>query len=373
MTDQNLAEGVRRFAQRELATGAAQVDRNAAFPEHHWAKLAEIGLAGLVAPAQYGGLAVDRGTFTAALETVGRACASSAWVLLTHCAAVAGLAAQGSEAQREQYLLPLAAGTLAGAVGVTETGGGSSPGAIKTFARAEGSDFVLDGGKFFISEAGVADVYLVLARMAAGEEPAALGCFIVEKTDAGVSFGKREETMGLRGVEVREIFFDQCRLPAERLLGRPGGAQAVMGAVSGIALSGAAAVALGIAQAAYDDTLAHVKSRTVLGKPLASAPGVQARVAQILFELEGARAWLARAVAWLDGGAQGAPLPLWMAKVSITQAALRVTDGCLALHGAVGYSRALPLERHVRDLHAFCIHWGNNDVLTDMVGHAAVA
>ncbi len=373
MIDRKLVESVQDFVKKALAPCAGPIDASGDLPQGHWAAVADFGLAGLAISPDQGGLGVDRSTFVAILEALGGGCASTAWTLLTHCTAGAGIAALGSEAQKQRYLPGLAAGSLSGAFAVTETGGGSNPGSIRTSARREGDGYVLQGSKFFISQAGVADIYLIMVRTGTEPGPAALSCFLLEKSDVGVSFGKREDTLGVRGVQVREIHLDGCRLPAERLLGKPGGAQAVLGAVSWMTALGSAAAALGIAQAAFDTTLEHVRNRIILGKPLATVPAVQARLANILLEMETARGALGRGLDWLADGAKGAPLPLWMCKVAVTRTAAHVVDECLALHGAVGYSRALPLERHARDVKAFGIHWGNNDVLLDMAGKMMLA
>ncbi len=374
MADQSMINSIRDFAAREVAPTAQEVDRSGQFPEDRWKKLGEYGLTGLMIPTEWGGLGSDRATALAAIESLAGACGSTAWALLSHSVVAAGIAALGSDAQKSRYLPALArADLLGGTLAATETGGGSNPASIRTFARREGNEYVLDGSKFFISQAGAGDIYLVMARTERTQGPHALSCFVVEKTDAGLCFGKREDTMGIRGIQVREIFFDNCRLPVERLLGSVGEGSAVLGAVSSVAVLGAAAAATGVAQAAVDATIKHLRERTILDQPLAVNPAIQAHMARVALDLGGARAWLDRGLAWLEGGAKGAPLPLWMTKVAVTKAARRVVDHCLGLHGAAGYSRALSLERYYRDIRAFSIHWGNNDVLMDMVGKAVLA
>ncbi|MFA7578874.1 acyl-CoA dehydrogenase family protein [Castellaniella sp.] len=373
MTDATLVEGARAFVKKTVQSRARAIDETGEFPSGYWEELAGCGLTALVVPGDQAGLGVDRSTFAAIIETVGGACASTAWALLTHSTAAAGIAALGTDAQKAQYLPALATGQAKGAFAATETGGGSNPGSISTRARALDDGFVLDGGKFFISQAGAADVYLVLARTADDPGPQGLSCFILEKSDRGLSFGRREDTMGLRGVQVREMFIEDCHVPAGRLLGGVGGAQGVLAAAGGVTLVGSGAAALGVAQAAFDATLPHVRERHVLGKPLAALPGVQTQLAQVFLDLEAARSAVARGLSWLDDSAKGPPLVLWLSKVAAVRAAQRVADACLAAHGAIGYSRALPLERHVRDLRAFGIHWGNNEVLMDTIGKMLVA
>lgn len=374
MTDSSLIDSFRDFAEREVRPVAREVDRSGEFPADRWKKLGEYGLTGLAIPENYGGLGAERGSILAALEAIAGACGSTAWTLIAHSTVAAGIAALGSEKQKRHYLPALAkADLIGGTLAVTETGGGSNPASIRTFARAEEGDYVLNGGKFFISQVGAGDVYLVVARTDHAPGPRSLSCFLIERSDSGLSFGARENTMGMRGVQVREVLFDNCRIPAERLLGELGGGLAVLGAVLDITVLGASAAALGIAQAAVDATIAHLKERTILDQTLSVVPAVQARMARILFDLNGARAWLAHGLAWRESRTAGAPVPVWMTKVAVTEAAARIVDRCLKLHGAIGYSCELPFERYHRDIQAFAIHWGNNDILMDMAGKAILA
>ncbi len=372
MPDEQLVRGVREFVAREIAPEAEHVDRSGQLPPDRWRKMGEHGIMGLMVPSEWGGVGADMSTVLAAIEAIAAGCGSTAWAYLAHCTACTAILAAGTEAQKDRYLPALADGRMIGAaMVVTETGGGSNHESIRTIAREEGDSYVLDGSKFFITQAGAADVYLVLART--GETSGPISCFLVEKDDGGLTFGSREETMGLRGVEIREMVFDGCRVPASRMLGPVGGGVGVMGAGGGFPGIGAAAAALGLAQAAVEATRKHLKERTVLGQPLGSIPGVQAQMGEVQFDMVGARAWLEYALAWRSQGAKGPPVPAWMAKVAVTEAALRVIDRCMALHGAVGYSRALPLERYYRDARAFCVHWGINDVLRSRIGQMASA
>lgn len=374
MSQEEIVRSIRELIAREIAPAAARVDEKGALSDGIWRRFGEHGLAGLIVPARWGGVGADTPTFLAAVEALGAACGSTAWAYLAHCAAERAILAVGSDAQKDRWLPGLVEGKWVGAaVAATETGGGSNPLAARTVARPDGDGFVLDGAKHFITLAGAADLYLVTARTRDAPGPAALSCFVVEKGDRGVSFGRREETHGMRGVPIGEILLDGCRVGGDRLPGGPGGMMAILGAIGSVALLGAAATALGMAQASLDAATEYVKTRKVLGEPLAAQPGVQAIVGDARFDLAGARAWLARAVAWFADGGKGPPVVAWMAKVAVTETALRVIDRSLALHGATGYSRALPLERALRDARALCIHWGNNDVLRDTLRKMSVA
>lgn len=368
---QDLLDSVRRFCAGEITPRAAEVDRSSRLPEGLFAKLGTQGLAGLALPARWGGIDADLALFGGCLEIIGGACASTAWALLAHTLSTRAILTAGTEAQKERWLPALAAGRSIGcAMAGTEAGGGSNPLGIRTRARRDGDGWVLDGSKEFISLAGLADLYVVMARTA--EPPAALGCFVVERGDADFGFGRREELLGVRGVPVGELAFSECGLPGDRLLGAESAGLVVMGAIGAWGLVGAASAALGIAGAALDDAVAHLNERVVAAVPLATLPGVQATVGDLRMALATARAGLVQAIREVEGR-KGPPLPLFMAKLAATEAAVHIVDRCMALQGAAGYSRALPAERRVRDVRAFTIHWANNEVLRDTIRKGSLA
>lgn len=357
--------GVRQLVAREIAPRAAEVDRTERLPDGLFRAMGEQGLAGLAVPERWGGVGVDLATFGACLELVGGACASTAWALLAHTASARTILTCGSEAQRDHYLPALATGQLIGsALAATEAGGGSSLTGIRTRARRAEGGWTLDGSKEFISLAGLADLFVVMART--GDPPPALGCFLVDKHDAGFAVGRREELVGVRGVPIGELAFDGCQVGPERLLGAETGGFAVMGAMGPWGMVGAASAALGIASVALDEAATYVAERVVGGAPLASLPSVQALIGDLRMELARARAHLAQAIREVDG-LKGPPTPLFMAKLSATESAVAVVDRCTTLFGAAGYTRALPAERRLRDVRAFTLHWGNNEVFRTML------
>ncbi len=369
-----MIESIRSFTARAIAPAAARVDESCALPDGLWQALGEQGLTGLIVPARWGGIGAETSTFLAAVELLAGACGSTVWAFLAHCAAEQAILALGTDEQRDRWLPGLAAGKIVGAaVASTETGGGSNPLSTRLSARPDGDGWVLDGSKHFITLAGAADLHVVTARTSDAPAPTSISCFLVAKSDPGVSFGKREETTGVRGVPIAELHLDNCRLTGDRLLGAQGSLMALFGAIGKVALLGTGAASLGLAQASLDAATAYVKERKVLGQPLAAQPGVQAIVGDAYFELAGARAWLAQATAWFAQGAGGMPIPAWMAKIAVTEAALHVIERSLSLHGLAGFTRGLSLERNLRDARALCIHWGNNDVLRNSLRQLSVA
>lgn len=284
-----MIEAVRKFTAGEIAPHAAGVDRSGQLPQGLFRTLGEQGVAGLAVPQKWGGIGVDLASFAACLEVIAAGCASTAWVLLSHSASARTLVGAGTDAQKDHYLPQLASGQMVGsAMAGTEAGGGSNPMGMRTRASHDRGGWVLEGGKEFISLAGAADLYVVMART--GEPPPALGCFLVEKADTGLAFGRREELLGVRGVPVGGLALAQCRLGGERLLGAETGGLAVMGAMGSWGLAGAAAAAAGVAAAALDETSAYLRERVVAGAALASLPGVQSAMGELRSELAGARA-----------------------------------------------------------------------------------
>ncbi|MEB2283257.1 MAG: acyl-CoA dehydrogenase family protein [Myxococcales bacterium] len=368
---QDVLDSVRRFTEGEIAPHAAEVDRSGRLPEGIFRRMGEAGLTGLAIPEKWGGVDADLATFAASLEIVGAACASTAWALLAHTMCARTLVGAGTDAQKSRLLPGLASGaTIGAAMAGTEAGGGSNPMGMRTHARRDGDGWVIDGAKEFISLAGYADLFVVMART--GEAPPAIGCFLVEKTDAGFTSGRREELLGMHGVPVGGLAFANCRVGADRLLGAEAGGLMVMGMAGAWGLAGAAGAAMGIAGAALYEAGAFVKERVVAGAALATLPGVQATLGDLQMELAASRAGLAQALREIEGR-KGPPLPLFRAKLAATECAVHVADRCMGLHGAAGYSRALPAERRVRDVRAFGIHWGNNEVLRDTIRKGSVA
>lgn len=368
---QDVLDSVRRFVASEIAPHAGEVDRSGRLSEGLFRKMGDHGLAGLAVPAKWGGIDADLAAYAACLEALGGACASTAWMLIAHSMSARAVLAAGDDALKNRLLPELAAARLLGsAMAATEAGGGSNPTAIRMRARREANGWILDGRKEFISLAGLADVFIVMART--GEPPTSLGCFLIEGDDHGFSVGRRESLFGVRGVPVGGLAFADCRIGGDRLLGTPTGAFAVMGAVGAWGLVGASGAALGIATTALEEASAHMCERVVAGAPLASLPGVQSAVGDLRMEIAAARASLVQAIRDIEGKI-GPPLPLFMAKLEATECAVRVVDRCMALHGAAGYSSELPAERRVRDARAFTIHWGNNEVLRDTIRKGALA
>jgi butyryl-CoA dehydrogenase len=258
------------------------------------------------------------------------------------------LYAAGTPEQKERYLRPLASGEKIGAYGLTEPGAGSDSRGTRTRARREGDEWVLDGGKRFITNAGVADTYIVTAVTEKSAESGRISAFIVEKGTPGFSIGRMEEKMGLHASNTGELLFEECRVPAQNLLGAEGeGDKIFLRPLDGGRI-GIGAMALGLAQAAYEAASAYAKEREQFGKPIAAFQGVAFMIADMATEIDAARLLVYRA-AWLKDQGRPFSTEAAMAKLYASEVASRVTNAAVQVHGGYGYITEYHVERYLRD------------------------
>jgi alkylation response protein AidB-like acyl-CoA dehydrogenase len=363
-----IQETARKIAQQELAPKAAEVDRDQAFPVDGLQQLAKAGFLGMVVPEALGGGGTDTLSFVLGVEAIAQGCASTALLFLTHNVVSRALAAAGSDDQKSRFLPALIRGERLGAVAATEPDAGSNTLAIATKAKAEGDDFVVNGTKAFITAAEEAEVYLVVLRTGQAKTPVDLSALIIEKGTPGFSFGKKDEGMGLRGISWGELVFEDCRVPKVNLLGAENGYLGVAMSFAGLAMVGAAATSLGIAQGSVEATIAHAKTRVIADQPIGNYQGIQFLVAEMNTILAAARALTYSAARQLDRPQPASPIPLYMAKLYATETAIEVTHKALQVHGGSGYSRELPLERYYRDARGLTLHFTPSEMLKGMMG-----
>ena len=373
--EQNLIrETVRSFAENELAPSAAERDENERFDrELMFDKVAELGLAGIVFPEEYGGAGADYLCYAIAVEELSRVCASTGVTLSAHLSLGANpVWLFGTEEQKQTFLTPMAEGTKLGAFGLTETGAGSDAGGTKTFATRDGDEWILNGNKIFITNGGDAETYIVFARTdKEAQKHHGISAFIVEKDTPGFSFGKKEKKMGIRSSPTCELVFENCRIPVDRLLGKEGeGFKIAMKTLDGGRI-GIAAQALGIAQGAYDEALKYARERKQFDQPIANFQAVQFILADMATRIEASRllvyqsAW--RASAGLSYGKESA-----MAKLSASETAMWVTTKAVQVHGGYGYTRDFPVERMMRDAKITEIYEGTSEVQRLVIGSTVV-
>ncbi len=357
-----LNKTVRDFAESEIAPKAAEMDEKEEYDLSLWNKMAEMGLTGIPYPEEYGGAGMDNLSYAIAVEELSRICASSGVLVSAHTSLCAWpIYAFGTEDQKKKYLVPLCSGEKIGAMGLTEPSAGSDAAALKTTAVKEGNEFVLNGTKIFITNAFLAETYVIFASTDRSKGHRGISAFIVEKGTPGFTFGKKEHKMGIRASATYELVFENCRIPAENLLGEEGqGFKIVMMTLDGGRI-GIAAQALGIAQGAFDQALNYSKVREQFGKPISANQGLQWMLADMATQIEAARLLVYQA-AYLKDTKQPYSKQSAMAKLFASETAMAVTTKAVQIFGGYGYTREYPVERMMRDAKITEIYEGTSEV-----------
>ncbi|MGF1425267.1 acyl-CoA dehydrogenase family protein [Kitasatospora sp. LaBMicrA B282] len=366
-----ISETTRAFADEYLAPNAVTWDREKHFPVDVLRKAAQVGLGGVYVREDVGGSELGRLDGVVAFEALATGCPSIAAYLSIHNMVGWMIDRHGTEEQRSRWLPALCSAEHLGSYCLTEPGAGSDAAALATRATRDGDHWVLDGVKQFISGAGAAQVYLVMARTG-GPGPKGISAFLVDRDDAGLSFGANEQKMGWNAQPTRQVLLDGVRLPADRLLGAEGdGFRIAMAGLNGGRL-GIAACSLGGAQSALERTTAYLAEREAFGARLLHSQAIQFRLADMATELEAARALLWRAAAALDRGDPRAPQLCAMAKRHATDTGFAVADQALQLHGGYGYLAEYGIEKIVRDLRVHQILEGTNEIMRVIVARGLI-
>ncbi|MEW8985496.1 MAG: acyl-CoA dehydrogenase [Bacillus sp. (in: firmicutes)] len=353
---------VRDFARNEVAPTAAERDEEERFDREIFDKMAELGLTGIPWPEEYGGIGSDYLAYCIAVEELSRVCASTGVTLSAHTS-LAGwpIYKFGSEEQKQKFLRPMALGEKIGGYGLTEPGSGSDAGGMKTTARRDGDEFILHGSKIFITNGGIADIYVVFAVTDATQKHKGTSAFIVESDTPGFSVGKKEKKLGIRSSPTTEIIFEDCRVPAANMLGEEGeGFKIAMMTLDG-GRNGIAAQAVGIAQGALDAATDYAKERVQFGKPIAQQQGVGFKLADMATSIEAARL-LTYQAAWLES--EGLPYgkESAMSKLFAGDTAMKVTTEAVQIFGGYGYTKDYPVERYMRDAKITQIYEGTQEI-----------
>ncbi len=353
---------VRNFATRELAPHAAEIDLTGEFPWEAIRKAAELGLLGLPIPEKYGGAGADTVSYALAVEELGRACGSTALTIAAHTALVAyPIYLFGTEEQKQRYLVPLAQGEMLGAFGLTEPEAGSDAAATRTRAVRHGDWWVINGSKTFITSGSIAGVILITARTDQGEGTGGISNFIVERGTPGLRTGRTLEKMGLHASVTSELFFEDCRVPAANLLGKPGkGFQQFLTALDGGRI-GIGALSVGLAQAAFDTALVYAQQRVQFKRPIADFQAIQFMLADMATGIDAGRLLVLRAASLKDRGASYGKEAA-MAKLFASEMAERVCHQAIQILGGYGYMREYEVERLYRDVRLMEIGEGTSQI-----------
>jgi butyryl-CoA dehydrogenase len=351
------------FAENEVKPLAQEIDEEERFPAETVAKMAKLGLFGIIIPRQYGGAGAGYREYIFAVEEISKHCGTTGVVLSAHTSLCAAPILEfGTEEQKQKYLPDLATGRKLGGFGLTEPNAGTDAGNQQTTAVEQEDCYLLNGSKIFITNGGEAATYVVIAVTGKGVKGPEMSAFIVEKGWEGFSFGKHEKKMGIRGSATCELIFENVRVPKENLLGKRGeGFKIAMKTLDGGRI-GIAAQALGIAEGALDTTVAYVKSRKQFGRPLSAFQNTQFQLADMATKTAAARA-----LVYIAADAKQNKLPTLsvnaaQAKLFASETAMEVTTKAVQLHGGYGYTREYPVERMMRDAKITEIYEGTSEV-----------
>jgi butyryl-CoA dehydrogenase len=359
---QMLQQMVREFTQKEIEPIASALDKEGRFPEEIIRKLAEIGVMGMTVPKEYGGAGADTVSYTIAIEEIARACASTAVVVaVNNSLACFPLLAFGTEEQKQRFLVPLAKGEKLGAFGLTEPSAGSDAAMQQTTAIKKGEEYVINGVKHFITNASRADIYIIFAMEDKTKGTRGISAFIIEKGDPGFSFGTIEDKLGIRPSITGELIFDNCHVPADRILGENGKGFKIAMMTLDAGRIGVASQALGIAQASLDRSIKFAKEREQFGKPIATLGMIQEAIANMVTDVEAAR-MLVRYAAWCKDVKRSYTAPAAMAKLFASETAMRVATKAIQIHGGYGYMKDYPVERYFRDAKITEIYEGTSEI-----------
>jgi alkylation response protein AidB-like acyl-CoA dehydrogenase len=367
---QMLQELARQIAFDRIKPIRAQLDEEEIFPWDIMADLAQADLCGTIIPEEYGGLGLGCMENCLVLEALAEGCVG---VATTYAASFLGaypLLLFGTDAQKHRYLPPLARGEALAAFALTEPQAGSDAGAIATTAIRDGDFFVLNGTKQWITNAGEAEFNTIIAMTDRSKGARGASAFLVEKNDPGVSFGKKEKKMGIRASVTREVILEDCRIPADRLLGKAGLGFIITMKTLDLARPGVGALAVGLAQSALDEAAAFAKERQQFGAPIFSFQAVQHLLADMATKIEAARALVYAVSRYIDSKPKDYSKEGAMAKLFPTDMAMQVTVDAVQVMGGHGYMREYPVEKMMRDAKILQIYEGTNQIMRNIIGLA---
>ena len=370
---QQVKRSVREFAEAEIRPHVMEWDEAQHFPRELFGKLGALGLTGVLFPEEYGGAGMGYAEYVIVIEEIARVCGSIGLSLAAHNSLCSNhIYRYGNESQRQKYLTPLAKGEKLGAWGLTEPGSGSDASGMKTTAVKEGNEWVINGAKNFITHGISGDVCVVLAFTNRQMRSRGISAFIVERGTPGFSAGKKENKLGCRASETASLIFEDCRIPAANLLGEPGrGFVNAMQVLDGGRIS-IAALALGIAQGAYEAALKYAQERKQFGQAIFDFQGIQFKLADMATQLDAARLLTLRA-AWLKDQKLQTTKESAMAKLYASEMAVRVCEESIQIHGGYGYTKDYPPEKHWRDAKLCTIGEGTSEVQRLVIARQLVA
>ena len=359
----------RDFAENEVKPLAEWVDENEAFPEETVKKMAKLGMMGIYFPKEYGGAGADVLSYAMCVEELSKVCGTTGVIVSAHTSLCAApIYENGTEEQKQKYLPKLCSGEGLGAFGLSEPGAGTDAQGQQTVAVLDekGENWILNGSKIFITNAGYANVFVIIAVTGIttdkrGRKKKEISAFIVERTDPGFSVGKHEKKMGIKGSSTCELIMEDCVIPKDRLLGKQGKGFAIAMKTLDGGRIGIASQALGLAEGAIEECVKYTKERVQFGKRISQFQNTQFQLADMHAKTEAAK-WLVYSAAMKKENHEPYTMDAAMAKLVAAETASDVTRRCVQLFGGYGYTREYPVERMMRDAKITEIYEGTSEV-----------
>jgi alkylation response protein AidB-like acyl-CoA dehydrogenase len=365
-----LLESVRQLAREQIAPRAEHFDRTGEFPWENVRAINELGLNAMFVPEAYGGAQMSYTAYLACVREISKACAATGIIWATNYHGMKPLIDWGTEEQKTRLLPRIAEGGL-GALAITEPGAGSDATGMRTSFREDGDEIVINGGKTFITNGDVADLYLLFGKwegIAGAKE--SISVLVLEKGTPGLSVVRLEDKMGTRASSTATLAFDNVRVPRANLLGNPGDGLKILFASLNKSRPSVAAHALGIARAAFEDSIAYINERKQSGRKILEFQGIQFMVADLASELALVESWLWQVASWVDAGAKDFGIEASLLKMRATDLAMRVSTDAVQLLGGYGYCKDYRVERLMRDAKITQIWEGTNQVHRQLIGRS---
>ena len=357
-----ITQMIRDFAEKEIRPYIMEWDESRQFPVHVFKKLGELGLMGVFIPEEYGGSGFGYLEYVTVVTEIAKVCGSIGLSVAAHNSLCTGhIYYHGNDAQKKKYLPKLASAEWIGAWGLTETGTGSDAGGMNTTAVKDGDHWVINGSKNFITHGISGDIAVVIVRTGEKGDSHGMSAFIIEKGTPGFSAGKKENKMGMRASETAELIFDNCRVPAENLIGKEGeGFVQSMQILDGGRIS-IGSLALGIAKGAYEAALKYSKERVQFGKPIAQFQAIGFKLADMATKIEAAELLLNQA-AFLKNSGKNLTRESAMAKLYASEVACEIANEAVQIFGGYGYTKDFPVDKFYRDAKLCTIGEGTSEI-----------
>lgn len=356
-----IKEAAREFASEKLAPKAQEFDEKEEIPKEIFKELAELGYLGMLMPEEYGGSGLDFISYILVMEEFSKACAALEISLSVHNSLVSGaILKYGTEEQKKKYLPKLTRGEIIGAYSLTEPEAGTDAGSLKTTAVLKGDHYLLNGTKTFVTNAGIADLFVLFVLTNPEAKSKGISCLLVEKGLKSFNIGAKEKKMGIRGSDTRELSFEDCLVPKENLLGEENKGFSIALSLLDSGRIGVGAQSVGIAQSALDEALKYSKERVQFGQPICNFQAIQFKLATMATQIEAARLLVYRA-AWMRQNNIRCTREASIAKLFASEIANYVVNEAVQIHGGYGYMKEYAVERYFRDARVTEIYEGTSE------------